>query len=131
MMSNLTHPVTTEPNSENAEYPSADTFYTKSGSSPTDTANGGENAPGKKHGWSITPSFDNVPFQEIPGIWLNWRAIKSKHGKKPRKVPFQPTHPNQQAKVNDMGRFKIFYRRSALDVYIKAHEVNAAAGCGR
>ena len=33
-MSNLTHTVTTEPNSENAEYPSADTFYTKSGSSP-------------------------------------------------------------------------------------------------
>ena len=87
-----------------------------------------------KLSWSITPKFDNVPFQDIPGIWLNLRALPSKHGEKPRKVPFQPNHPNhpnQHAKVNDMGRFKIFYRRSALDAYIKAHEVKAAAGCGR
>jgi hypothetical protein len=56
-----------------------------------------------KLSWSIPPSFDNVPFQEILGIWLNWRARPSKHGQKPRKVPYQPDHPDRRAKVNDVS----------------------------
>lgn len=66
------------------------------------------NAIVKKLRWSITPSFDNVPFQDIPGAWLNWMALQSKHSPKPRKVPYQPNHPSRAAKVNDVNHCSDF-----------------------
>jgi predicted DNA-binding transcriptional regulator AlpA len=60
-------------------------------------------APNENPSWSIIPSLDNVPFQKIPGIWLNWRAIPSKHNSKPRKVPYQPDNPDLCAKTNDVS----------------------------
>jgi len=50
----------------------------------------------------------SVPFQEIPGIWLNWKALPSKHNPKPRKVPCQPDKPDWNARVNNVSHCSDF-----------------------
>lgn len=65
-------------------------------------------ASAKKLSWSIPLSLDNVPFQTIPGIWLNWKALPSKHNPKPRKVPCQPDKPDWNARVNNVSHCSDF-----------------------